>query len=107
MSTIYIAGKVSNLPVDEARAHFDKASEFLRAKGHKVINPMELIQDPKTEWSKAMKLCIIELVQVDAVLLLDNWKDSQGAKLEQQLAQSLSIPTFTSPWCVDQYLKNR
>jgi hypothetical protein len=105
MSTIYIAGKVTGLPVDEARASFDKPTAFLRKEGHTVINPMELIKDPKIEWNTAMKTCIIELVKVDAVLLLDNWKQSEGARFEKEIAQRLTIPTYTSAWSLNQCLK--
>lgn len=105
MKVIYIAGKVTGLPVDEARALFDKPTAFLRKEGHTVINPMELIEDPKTEWHTAMKKCIIELVKVDAVLLLDNWKESEGATFEKEIAQRLTIPTYTSAWSLNQVLK--
>lgn len=107
MSTIYIAGKVTGLPVDEARASFDKPTAYLRHQGHTVINPMELIKNPKEVWHSAMKTCIAELVKVDVVLLLDNWKDSEGARFEKEIAHRLTIPTYTSAWCVDQYLRNR
>lgn len=107
MKVIYIAGKVTGLPVDEARALFDKPTAYLRKEGHTVINPMELIEDPKTEWHSAMKTCIAALVKVDAVLLLDNWKDSEGATFEKEIAQRLTIPTYVSAWSLNQYLKNR
>ena len=107
MSTIYIAGKVTGLPVDEARNSFDKVTKYFNLKGYTVINPMELIDDPKTAWNTAMKICIAELVKVDAVYLMDNWKDSEGATFEREISIRLEIPVFTSPWCVDEYLRNR
>jgi hypothetical protein len=104
---IYIAGKVTGVPIEVSTELFKNTCEYLRNKGNLVINPMELIKDPKTEWNSAMKICIRELLQCDALLLLDNWKESEGAKLEHQLAQILSIPIFTSAWTVNQFFKNR
>jgi Domain of unknown function (DUF4406) len=106
MKVIYIAGKVTGLSVDEARALFDKPTAYLRKEGHTVINPMELIEDPKTEWHSAMKTCIAALVKVDAVLLLDNWEYSEGATFEKEIAERLTIPTYTSAWLMNQHLKS-
>lgn len=39
---IYISGKITGLPYDEAAAIFNRAKAFLLAKGFEVVNPMEL-----------------------------------------------------------------
>lgn len=104
---IYIAGKVTGLDTSICKANFGKPTEYLRSKGFEVINPVELIEDPKTEWNTAMKKCIAELVHCDAVLLLDNWKESEGATFENHIAQRLDIKVFTSPWSINEYFRNR
>jgi hypothetical protein len=38
-----------------------------------------------------MKLCLLKLLECNAILLLDDWQNSRGAMIEQKLAQDLGI----------------
>ena len=42
MKTIYISGKISGLPMDEVRANFRKASEYILSLGQVVHRDMML-----------------------------------------------------------------
>ena len=42
-------------------------------------------------WEAYVKEGILALVKCDAILLLSNWEDSKGAKIEKELAEILKI----------------
>ena len=102
MKKIYIAGKVTGLPLQETRAKFALASEELKHKGFDPVNPMEVVKDPLTTWEEAMKLCIRALTEVDGVYLLPCHVASPGAKFEVAIAHQLKIPVCVN---VDGFLQ--
>jgi len=91
MKRVYIAGKVSGEEYEKCVAKFTDAADRLKSSGMIPVNPMNFV--PKDmDWKGAMKLCIRSLVTCDYMLLLDDWKESKGAKLERSLAVVLGIP---------------
>jgi nucleoside 2-deoxyribosyltransferase len=88
---IYIAGKITGLPIEEAMANFEKAEKMLTERGHKVVNPMKLPHNHDKEWESYMRECIIELLKCDGIYLLSNWAMSRGACMEFELAMKLNI----------------
>lgn len=107
MIKIYIAGKVTGLPIDEVTAKFKAAQNEIEAKGFIAVNPIELVNDWKATWYQAMRICIKELMNCDDVYLLPDYSNSPGAQIELSLADSLKIPDFESMWCLTQYFRNR
>jgi Asp-tRNA(Asn)/Glu-tRNA(Gln) amidotransferase A subunit family amidase len=91
MKTIYIAGKITGLPIEEARANFDKAEKKLTKQGFKVINPMKLPHNHDKKWESYMKECITELIKCDSIYLLNNWAMSRGAIMEFEISMKLDI----------------
>lgn len=87
---IYIAGKISGEHYDKIYNKFNKAECELYSKNYAVINPTKIIAQD-TEWQEAMRICIKELVDCDVVYALLDWKDSEGAKIEIELAKKLGI----------------
>ena len=87
---VYIAGKVSGLPVGETFIKFAQAEWWLKAGGHEVVNPLRLCSAGR-DWAKCMRVCITELVKCDAICLLKDWGDSPGAVTEHYVASRLGM----------------
>lgn len=85
---IYIAGKITGLDWTVAKAKFAMAALALVKAGHIVLCPTEMFpENPVWDWAEYM-LADLRIIwhHADAVLMLDNWKDSNGATLERQAA---------------------
>lgn len=88
---IYISGKITGLTMAEAHQQFEKAADRIRAAGHTAINPVSLgALLPGLEWKSYMTMAYGILLDpsVDAVYMLQNWKESDGAVLEWTWAQA-------------------
>lgn len=77
--TVYIAGKMANLP-DLGKAKFNAAAQKLRDEGYIVLNPAELPNGMPGD--RYMPICLAMLGAADAVYALNNWNTSPGANLE-------------------------
>lgn len=89
---IYIAGKVTGLPIAECTMNFGLVQKQIEDLGYEAVNPLAVVNDWNCSWGKAMRLCIAALMECDMILVLDNHKDSPGAKLEIELAHKLRMP---------------
>lgn len=104
---IYIAGKVTGLPIHEVTMKFGSAQKELESKGFVAINPLEVVNDWQCDWQTAMKKCIKALIECDAIVLLPDWEESKGAKIERQLAENLQIEIFNySKFGIEVMIKN-
>jgi len=104
MKKIYIAGKVTGLPIAEFSMKFGTAQQDLQEKGFKAVNPLEVVNNFKATWEEAMKKCIRALTECDAVYLLPCYTDSPGAKFEIDIAHKLGIPVCSN---IDGFLQFR
>jgi Asp-tRNA(Asn)/Glu-tRNA(Gln) amidotransferase A subunit family amidase len=91
---IYIAGKITGLPIEEAKAKFKRAECFFIDNGYEVVNPMELPHDHDKSWESYMRECIAALVTCDSIALLENYRNSKGALLEFEIALRLDFKQF-------------
>ena len=87
---VYIAGRVTGIPREQAREKFIKAEFILKRKGYTIINPVTLV-NPSYPWQRAMRICLKKLLDADAIFLLSDWKQSKGAKVERWIAKLLGI----------------
>lgn len=94
MKKIYIAGKVTGLPIEDVRLKFAAAQKEIEKQGFIAVNPMLIVKNPDTPWDKAMKMCIAELLKCDAALFLKDWSLSKGAILEHKIASDVGIRTL-------------
>ena len=90
MSRIYLAGPMSGLPEFNYPA-FNALAEQLRAQGHHVENPAENSEPPCQSWLGYMRLAVAQLATCDAVVMLDGWEKSRGARVEYQLAVGMGL----------------
>lgn len=88
---VYIAGKITGAPYHEVESKFATAADRLDRMGYDVVNPCELVADPHTPWTDAMKTCIRALSECDVIHLLPDWPQSPGACLELDLAYALKL----------------
>lgn len=82
---------MSGLP-DNNRPAFNRVAQVIRQAGFQVFNPAEL--DQTAQWQELMKVCLAELVRKDAIVLLEGWENSRGAKIEKYVADNLLIPSM-------------
>ena len=68
---IYISGKISGLPYGEVERKFADAEELLESIGFEVVNPLRNGLPEK---------------ECGAIFMLDNWRDSRGARHEYNFA---------------------
>lgn len=87
---IYIAGPCTGLLHSNYPA-FNAEADRLRAIGYRVKNPAEL--PVQGSWQAYMRQALAQLVKCDAVALMPGWKRSRGARIKNDLAVSLGIPS--------------
>jgi len=88
---IYIAGPMSGIK-DYNHPAFHAMAAKLRAEGHDVVSPAELITDENyTTWIAAMRVCIAALMTCDRVEKIEGWSKSKGACIEVDLAYRLGV----------------
>lgn len=88
---IYISGKISGEEEAACRAKFQTVQERLENRGFEVINPLELVGDWNADRYEALSKCLIALQHCDALYMLPDWKDSEGARLEACFARKMGI----------------
>ena len=92
---IYISGKISGLPLEEAQNLFQEAedhlNESLKAHNPEVINPMKIEHNHGQSWEEYMREDIYALLHCDAIFMMKNWEDSRGARLEYAIAKELNL----------------
>lgn len=87
---IYISGKITGLHKRDYRGKFKAAANRLRDQGHTVVDPSRLDVYDLT-YAQYMAIDTTLLSFCDGIYMLDNWQDSNGAKLEKEYAESLGL----------------
>ncbi len=90
---VYIAGPVTGIE-DDNKGAFTWAAWKLVEMGHEPIVPHDYV-GPDTPWSDAMRICIGQLAWCDAIMLLEGWQKSKGARLEATIAKQLGMSVVT------------
>lgn len=95
IQVIYLAGQMSGLP-DWGTPAFNLGADLLRSSGFTVFNPADNEGGDKTlPRDHYMKLDLNFIInEADAVVVLPNWKLSQGAKTEARVAQECGKKVF-------------
>jgi len=92
---VYISGKITGIE-DEAGILFAEAAQRIREAGHTPLDPFAMVdQRPGREYGELLaEAMTILLTQADAIYFLDNWGQSNGAKIEAFTAATLGIRTI-------------
>lgn len=108
VKSVYISGPMTGIPEGNRQA-FSDATEKIRDLdlGIEIVNPSELdaasglsseelakVESGDIEWGELLKRDLEHVLAVDAVIAIEGWQQSRGAKLEIFLAASLSKPVF-------------
>lgn len=101
---IYISGKITGEPVDEAKEQFEQAEDTIRFAGHEPVNPFRVV-DQEAKWEKQIGQCVEALLSCDAVFLLSNWSASRGALIEVAVASQERMPFFYQSTYILQKIK--
>ena len=88
---IYIAGKITGLPIEAAFAAFEKAERHLRDEGHEPVNPMKLPHNHGRTWAEYMRECFNALKECEAIYMMPGYINSIGACAEHEVARSLRL----------------
>ena len=84
MKKIYIAGKINGL--DNYRKLFKEAEDNFIEDGYVVMNPAVLGEG--FDYEVYLPICLLMLQACDTVYMLNNYKDSKGAKVELEYAKA-------------------
>lgn len=89
---IYISGQITGLDLKEAEQNFLNKEREVEKDGHTPVNPMKILKfDPKHTWEDYMLADIKELFSCHEIIMLPNWVNSRGAKIEHDIAKHLGL----------------
>jgi hypothetical protein len=98
---VYISGPITGLPRELARRIFTNAAKELVDQGHEPVDPFGLPHpagcgcrrpvDGEHDWACCLRKDIRALVDCDAILMLEGWERSHGARLELQVAAGVGL----------------
>ena len=78
-----------------AEQYFQQVEDQLTEKGHIPINPLKINPNhPLPEWYDYMAEDTRALLQCDAIIMLENWTDSKGARIEHAIAKEHGLEMY-------------
>ena len=93
---IYIAGPITGHE-STTKGRFDAAAREIRKRGRNPVNPYYIgwtfEGGTHTEY---MSVCIPLLELADAILMLEGWEESRGARAEYHHARAYHMPVYLS-----------
>ena len=78
---IYISGKITGIPIQEAETKFQAAQDLLESLDFEVVNPLKNGLKKDSSWKEHMVKDIDLILTCDVIYMIDGWTDSVGACL--------------------------
>lgn len=91
MKKIYISGKITGVPIEQAREKFAEAERILMCSGMDPVNPMKNGLPETASWKEHMVEDIEMLLDCQAILMLSCWRTSKSAKIEKAIAEQMGM----------------
>lgn len=91
---LYISGRITGLPYEEAEKMFNAAQAFLETQGFEVLNPTKNGLAPQAPWCEHMLADIRMLFSADGIFMLSDWQESRGARIEHGIAKEMGLPVY-------------
>ena len=91
---VYLSGPITGKK--NYMKHFAAAEKSVKKEGHEVINPAKNahVMPRTTTHEEYMRVCLAQLDCCDAIVMLEGWKESSGAREEFCYAVDKRIPIF-------------
>lgn len=96
---VYISGAITG--DSNYKAKFEKAKQDLKKSGYIPVNPAEFDLPEGATWEDYMKQDLALLLKCDGIYMLKDWKQSRGAMIEHDLAQTLKMQVQYEPLKVE------
>ena len=99
---LYVAGPMTGLPELNHPA-FRAAAHDLAEAGYAVLDPSRHGgSEPGRTYESYLRMGLRDVLECDAVAVLDGWEMSRGARAEVGVAQALSMPVRpVAEWLTD------
>ena len=88
---IYISGRITGIPIEEAKKEFSLAEKYLKRWGYEPINPFDKGLPENSTWEQHMIKDIELLFGCSAIFMLSNWNESKGAAIEHFIAHKMGM----------------
>lgn len=84
---LYLSGPMTGIP-EKNKPEFDRCSEALRNMGHEVVvpEPVENADPGTNDYDSCLRQDLIDMLGCEAVITLEGWHNSRGARLEVSTA---------------------
>lgn len=83
---IYIAGKMTGLSPEMVYEKFHRAARWIESNQFEAVLPPLNDLSPEM-WYNNMLICLNTLLECDVIYLLQDWENSDGAKVEYLFAR--------------------
>lgn len=89
---IYISGKISGTNLTETHARFAAVAKAMKRLDYEPVNPLENGLSEHDSWEAHMLKDIADLLQCNAIYMLQGWQESKGARIEHYIATEIGMP---------------